>query len=82
MRLGVVMLAVFVIASIPALITGGRWLKGFGTTGLTADDATDATEALDKAKQKLDSVTEELEAMKKERDEAIAFANYVIQAHQ
>jgi hypothetical protein len=29
-RLGVVMLAVFVIASVPALITGGRWLKASG----------------------------------------------------
>src|SRR5258706_15607628 len=49
-RLGVVMLAVFVIASIPALITGGRWLKGFGTTGLTADDAVDADKAIDSVK--------------------------------
>ena len=81
-RLGVVMLAVFVIASVPALISGGRWLKGFGTTGLTADDAMDANEALDKAKNELDVATKELETVKKERDEAIAFANYVLGAHQ
>jgi hypothetical protein len=81
-RLGVVMLAIFVIASVPALITGGRWLKGFGTTGLTADDALDANKALDDAKKDLDNATHELEAVKKERDDAIAFANAVLQAHE
>jgi hypothetical protein len=81
-RLGVVMLAIFVIASVPALITGGRWLKGFGTTGLTADDALDANKALDDAKKELDNATRELEAVKKERDDAIAFANDVLQAHE
>ena len=80
-RLGVVMLAVFVIASVPALITGGRWLKGFGTAGLTADDAADATDALKKANAELDKATKELEAVKKERDDALAVATTLLQAH-
>jgi hypothetical protein len=40
-RLAFVMLAGFVIASVPALVSGGRWLKSFGAGGLIADDATD-----------------------------------------
>jgi hypothetical protein len=81
-RLGVVMLAVFVIASVPALVTGGRWLKGFGTTGLTADDALDADKALGDAKKELDKATQELEAVKQERDDAIQFANAIVRAHE
>src|SRR5262245_21159295 len=38
-RFGIVLLALYAIASVPALVAGGRWLKGFGTSGLTADDA-------------------------------------------
>jgi hypothetical protein len=37
-RFGLVMLALYVIASVPALVVGGRWLRGFSTTGVTADD--------------------------------------------
>jgi hypothetical protein len=70
-RLGLVLLTVFVVASVPALIIGGRWLKGFGTTGLTADDAADASQALDDAKAKLDDTAQQLEAVKQERDEAL-----------
>jgi hypothetical protein len=73
-RLGVVMLAVFVIASVPALVVGGRWLKGLGTSGLTADDAAVVAGALDKTKEELERATKELEAVKKERDEALAVA--------
>jgi hypothetical protein len=38
-RFAFVMLALYVIASVPALVVGGRWLRGFNTTGVTADDA-------------------------------------------
>jgi hypothetical protein len=39
-RFAIVMLALYVIASVPALVVGGRWLrKGLSTTGATADDA-------------------------------------------
>lgn len=37
-RLAVLLLAVYAIASVVALITAGRWIKGFGTAGLSADD--------------------------------------------
>jgi hypothetical protein len=73
-RLAVVMLAVFVIASVPALIAGGRWLKGFGTGGLTADDAALAVDVIADLRDELDRTTKELEAVKKERDDAVAEA--------
>jgi len=42
-RLSLVLLSLFVIASVPALFAAGRWLKGFGSGGVTADEARDAT---------------------------------------
>jgi len=77
-RLGLVLLAVFVIASVPALIVGGRWIKGFGTTGLTADDAVDASKALEEATTKLDAAAKELGAVKNERDEAIELLRTIL----
>jgi hypothetical protein len=77
-RLGLVLLTVFVVASVPALIIGGRWLKGFGTTGLTADDAADASQALDDAKAKLDDTAHQLQAVKQERDKALELARSVL----
>ena len=79
-RLALVMLALFMIASIPALIVGGRWVKGFGTTGLTADDAATADQALEEAKTKLDQATQELDAVKQERDQAIQLLRQIIDA--
>ena len=66
------MLAVFVIASVPALVTGGRWLKGFGAGGLITDDAADLRNELDETKRELERTTRELEAVTKERDKAVA----------
>jgi hypothetical protein len=77
-RLGLVLLTVFVVARVPALIIGGRWLKGFGTTGLTADDAADASQALDDAKAKLDDTAHQLEVVKQERDEALELVRRVL----
>jgi hypothetical protein len=71
-RLALVMLAAFVIASVPALVAGGRWLKGFGAGGLVADDAADLRNELDRTKRELDEVTRKLKDARKERDEAIA----------
>jgi cytochrome b561 len=73
-RLALVMLAVFVIASVPALVAGGRWLKSFGAGGLIADDATHLRDLLDVTERELERTTRALAAMKKERDEAVAFA--------
>jgi hypothetical protein len=73
-RLALVMLAAFVIASVPALVAGGRWLKGLGAGGFIADDAVDLRSALEATERKLDRTTRDLDAMKRERDEAVALA--------
>lgn len=70
-RLGLVLLALFVIASVPALIVGGRWIKGFGTTGLTADDAAAVEKKLETVAKPLDDVGKELDKVKQQRDDAI-----------
>ena len=46
-------LVLYVAASVPALVAGGRWLRAFGTSGLTADDAQDAGKPLPLSKQSL-----------------------------
>ena len=45
-RLTLVLIAFYAIASIPALIIGGRWVKGLGTSGILADDARAASQTL------------------------------------
>jgi hypothetical protein len=81
-RLGVVMLAVFVIASVPALVAGGRWLKGLGTSGLTADDAVGATTALVELKEELTRTAKDLETLKRQRDAAFAEAARSPESHE
>jgi hypothetical protein len=83
-RLGLILLALFVIASIPALFVAGRWFKGFGAGGLTADDAVAAGAQIEELKQKskaisrrLAETTEKLAEVKAERDR---FANLAKQA--
>ena len=71
-RLAFVMLAVFVIVSVPALVVGGRWLKSFGAGGLIADDAADLRGALEATRRDLKRKTRRLEAVTKARDEAVA----------
>jgi hypothetical protein len=73
-RLAFVMLAVFVIASVPALVAGGRWLKSFGAGGLIADDAAYLHGALEATERELERTARDLEAVTKERDEAVALA--------
>ena len=74
-RLAFVMLAVFVIASIPALVSAGRWLKGFGAGGFIADDIADLRGVLDQTKRELDRTTREFETVRKQRDDARAVIN-------
>ena len=81
LRLSLVGLGFFVVVSIPALVVAGRWLKGFGTGGLTADDAQDAQKQiadmkknLDDAKTQLDVAKSRVSTLTQERDQAIALA--------
>jgi hypothetical protein len=67
-RFGIVLLALYAIASVPALIAGGRWLKGFGTSGLTADDA------LAEGADTIANLKQVIEELKAQRDEAVEIA--------
>ena len=71
-RLALVAAALFVVASIPALVVGGRWLKVFGASGLTADDASDAAAELAEYSREVDRLRTELAAVRKDRAELIA----------
>lgn len=47
LRSGIVVVVVYVIVSVPALIVAGRWMKGLGTAGVTADDAERADDMIE-----------------------------------
>ncbi len=73
-RFGIVMIALYVIASVPALVVGGRWPLGFGTTGVKADDAVaDGAIVIADLKSKLTKV-------QAERDLAKALAKAALEA--
>jgi hypothetical protein len=58
-RLALVLVALFVVVSIPALIVAGRWIKGFGRDGFSVDEA---------AKRDLASADQHLARLSRERD--------------
>ena len=63
-RVGLIMVAIYAAASIPALVVGGRWIKSFGTS-VSADDA-----VKDEAKDTIAKLTKALQDMKQQRDRA------------
>lgn len=63
-RIGLIMVAIYAAASIPALIVGGRWIKTFGTS-VSADDA-----VKDEAKDAIARLTKAVQDMKQQRDRA------------
>ncbi len=64
-RFGLVLLALYVIASVPALVVGGRWLKGFSTSGVTADDAlSDSAVVIGDLKSKVKKLQSQRDAAK------------------
>ena len=71
-RLALVLASVFVVASVPALIVGARWLRGFGPSGLSADDGADTNAPLGHLVAAIGTLEAELEAVRKERDAALA----------
>jgi hypothetical protein len=70
-RLAIVLASVFVVASVPALIVGGRWLRGFGAGGVTADDAADGTAAVGQLRTEVRALHAELYAARKEHETAL-----------
>lgn len=79
-RLALMAFSLYVIASVIALVVAGRWLRGFGTGGMSADDvrtrkdASATLEAWEKTtadlKEKARIATEQAEKALEDRDEA------------
>jgi hypothetical protein len=61
-RLAFVALVLFVVASVPALVVAGRWLRTFGTSGLGADDAEAGAKTIKELEGELALTTKKLEA--------------------
>jgi hypothetical protein len=74
-RLGMVALVIYLVASVPALIVGGRWLKGFGTGGVSTDDAEAANKTIAEYKAETKDLTEKLDTATAQADEFRAQRN-------
>lgn len=68
-RLGLAVLAAFVVVSVPALIIAGRWLKGFTKEGLTADDVAEAGNSLAELETQLKDVSAERDSFVEQAEE-------------
>lgn len=79
-RLALVILAFYVIVSVPALVMAGRWLKGFGTSGVSADAAASASKSIDELQSEIVSLTEELDRVKQERDDYRSLARRFVES--
>jgi ABC-type multidrug transport system fused ATPase/permease subunit len=87
-RLIVFVLAIYLVASVPALVIGRRWMRAFGTAGIRADERErDAvirdfrTEA-GELTEKLDEATKEIDRLRSERDQARTELRRIIKAAQ
>ncbi len=75
-RLVVAGLAIYVAVSVPALAVADRWLRGFGTGGLTADDAEVVSKTIEEYREEVNTLkaglqeaTEQTDNLRHERDE-------------
>lgn len=78
-RLGLVLLAGYVIVSVPALVIAGRWLRALGTGGITADRASETSERIERLERQLDRSTAKLDEVTQEREEAKRLARLALQ---
>jgi hypothetical protein len=67
-RAGIAALVLYLAISIPALVAGGRWMRAFGTSGLTADEAQSTRRTVADLEAKLDDVTKNLNESLSEAD--------------
>ena len=65
-RLALILTALYAIVSVPALVTGGRWLKGFGSSGFTADDAVQADDTIEELKSQVEKLTAQRDRLERQ----------------
>jgi hypothetical protein len=75
-RLALVAFATFVLLSTVALVLAGRWMKGFSSSGMAADDAESASVALERYERRTEqmasamaSAAGQIDRLTTERDE-------------
>ena len=81
-RFALVALTLFVIASVPALLVARRWLKAFGTAGLSADEAAQVDAAAERLNEELRTLRANLEKVERERNQARAIAGRLLRAQR
>jgi len=81
-RLGIIALVLFIIASVPALVIAGRWMKGLGTGGISTDDAASARHSIDELQRQIERRTTDLERVRRERDSAKDIARRGLEARE
>jgi hypothetical protein len=86
-RLGIVALVIYLVVSVPALIVAGRWLRGFGTGGVSTDAAEEASKTLeqyeagtDALTRQLDTANAELDKVRNQRNEAQAIVTRLVKS--
>lgn len=73
LRMSVVVAALYGIASVPALVVGGRWVKGVGTAGIVADERhREIPAVLEHLEGEVADLRLDLERVTRERDELLS----------
>ena len=72
LRLAIVVAALYFVASVPALIVGGRWARGAGTTGILADEPAGDPPMVAEARRDAARLLLAYERVKHERDELLS----------
>ncbi len=61
LRAGLAAIVTYVVVSVPALVVGGRWMKGLTTAGMTADDAVSAHQEIEDLQRGLRAIDTRLQ---------------------
>ena len=69
LRVALTFVALYAIASIPALIIQGRWLRGFGSSGVSVDEAQEEVD------ESVEGLERQLELADRNFGEAVALAS-------
>ena len=77
-RLALVALMLFVIASIPALLVAGRWLRAFGTSGISADEVAQTSGAVAELENQAGTLAAQVDRLTRERDDARELADQLL----
>lgn len=81
LRLAIVVAALYAIASVPALIVGGRWAKGIGSGGILADDVAAIPFESARLRHEIAELESQNESLIAERDELLSLVDDETRPH-